>query len=169
MSGDDSPATEPGSEVEDSSPSSTPAQSKKRTTKPSKARLTSAQKNTNHRDAENKRRDGIRAQFDALSNIVPGTQGQAKSEQHMLTRTAEHLEDKLKEIREMIEEMDRKGIPVEDSWRAMVTEDDFGGANYQTPAMAEYEAKKQRADARKGNGAQRTGKDGDDDDDDDRD
>lgn len=152
------------SEDEGSSPSTT-QQQRKKSSKTSKARLTSAQKNTNHRDAENKRRDGIRTQFENLASMVPGCEGMAKSEQFVLNKTADYLEESLTEMREMIKEMERRGLPIKDEWRAMLTEEDFGGSNHQTPAMAEYESKKQKAEARKSNGAQRTDKDIDDEDD----
>lgn len=164
MSREESVLSSVASEDEASSPS-TAQQPRKKSSKTSKARLTSAQKNTNHRDAENKRRDGIRTQFENLANMVPGCEGMAKSEQFVLTKTADYLEESLTECREMMKEMERRGLPIKDEWRAMLTEEDFGGSNHQTPAMAEYEAKKQRAEARKGNGAQRTEKDIDDEDD----
>lgn len=165
MSREESAATSCPSEGEMSSPSAS-EQPKKKSSKSSKARLTSAQKNTNHRDAENKRRDGIRTQFENLADMVPGCEGMAKSEQFVLTKTAEYLEESLAHCRRMVAELDRKGIPVPEKYRAMLTENDFGGSNHQTPAMDEYESKKQRAEARKGSGAQRTDRELEDDDDD---
>ena len=144
-----------GSENDASSPGVS-QQPKKKSSKPSKARLTSAQKNTNHRDAENKRRDGIRDQFHQLSTIVPGCEGCSKSEQLILTRTGDYIEESLTKSRAMVAEMERRGMHVDPKWRAMLTDEDFGGSNHQTPAMAEYENKKQRFEEKKGPGSERT-------------
>lgn len=157
MSREESLGTSAGSEDDASSPGVS-QQLKKKSSKPSKARLTSAQKNTNHRDAENKRRDGIRDQFQQLSNIVPGCEGMAKSEQFVLTTTGDYIEKSLTNCREIMAEMERRGLPIDPKWRAMLTDEDFGGSNHQTPAMAEYEAKKQRAEERKGPTGQPTEK-----------
>lgn len=150
MSNQDEEGSSPESLQSGESPSSAPAQSRKKQSKPSKARLTSAQKNTNHRDAENKRRDGIRGQFKELTELVPGTEGLAKSEERVAALTADHIEDELTQVRAMVQEMDAKGIPVQPEWRALVTEKDFGGPNYRTPHMDDYESKKAKAEARKG-------------------
>ena len=56
----------------------------------------------------------------------------------------------------MVAEMERRGLPVDPKWRAMLTDKDFGGPNHETPAMAEYEAKKQRVEGKKGPGSERT-------------
>jgi hypothetical protein len=134
-----------------------PTQSKKRQSKPSKARLTSAQKNTNHRDAENKRRDGIRSQFEELCRMVPGAENDVKSEQVCLTKTADYLEEQLTDMRQMMKEMERRGMPIKDEWRAMLGDEDFGGANYQTPAMDDYQRKKVQAEGRKPGAGEQNG------------
>jgi hypothetical protein len=149
MSQDGSVATSGGSGSEASSPY-TSQQHQKKSSKPSKARLTSAQKNTNHRDAENKRRDGIRGQFETLADMVPECHGQAKSEYVMLTNTAQYIENGLDDIRELVRHLDARGLPVKEEWRKLITDKDFGGANHHTPAMNEYAMKKQRAEAKKG-------------------
>ncbi|KPI44439.1 uncharacterized protein AB675_8390 [Cyphellophora attinorum] len=142
----------PDSEASGSPPSETqstaPTQSKKKQ-KPSKARLTSEQKNTNHRDAENKRREGIHIQQEALSKLIPGAENDAKSEERLLTKTADYLEESYLDIRRMIAECDAKGIPVPDEIRHFLKDDDFGGPNWKTPNMDAYEAKKQKAEAKK--------------------
>lgn len=68
----------------------------------SKSRLTACQKSDNHKEAENRRRNGIRDQYVALSHLVPDTEGQAKSEEKMLVKTAEHLRLLLDERRELL-------------------------------------------------------------------
>jgi hypothetical protein len=45
-----------------------------------KPRLTAEQKKKNHIESEKKRREAIRAGFEKLAEIVPGVQGQARSE-----------------------------------------------------------------------------------------
>ncbi|KAK5093161.1 Transcription factor [Exophiala xenobiotica] len=74
---------------------------KKRNSKSSKPRLTPHQKDTNHKDAENKRRTAIRENFTTLSQVVPGTEGQERSEQVMLVKTKEYLVDSIKEIHQL--------------------------------------------------------------------
>ena len=107
----------------------------------SKQRLTAHQKNTNHKDAENKRRNAIRDQFSALSYIVPGTEGQERSEYVMLQKSVSYLREILEERRELISQVEKRGGIVED--RLRLTEKDYGGRNWQTKNMDEFE--KQRA------------------------
>jgi hypothetical protein len=52
-----------------------------------KARLTNEQKKKNHIESEKKRRDAIRAGFDRLADVVPGMQGQGRSEAVVLQHT----------------------------------------------------------------------------------
>lgn len=56
-----------------------------------KARLTEEQKKKNHIESEKKRREAIRQGFDRLSTLVPGMQGQARSEAIVLAATVEHM------------------------------------------------------------------------------
>ena len=52
-----------------------------------KTRLSAEQKKKNHIESERKRREAIRAGFQRLSEIVPDTQGQARSEGVVLANT----------------------------------------------------------------------------------
>ena len=62
---------------------------------PSRPRLTAEQKKANHIESERKRRDAIRQGFERLSEIVPGTQGQARSEGVVLSSTVQFLREQL--------------------------------------------------------------------------
>lgn len=56
-----------------------------------KSRLTEEQKKRNHIESEKKRREAIRNGFDRLSTIVPGMQGQARSEAIVLAATVDYM------------------------------------------------------------------------------
>jgi hypothetical protein len=54
-------------------------------------RLTEAQKKENHIRSEQKRREAIREGFDRLASIVPGMEGQGRSEAVVLDATVKYL------------------------------------------------------------------------------
>jgi hypothetical protein len=60
-----------------------------------KPRLTAEQKKKNHIESEKKRREAIRAGFEKLAEIVPGVQGQARSEAVVLQATVAYLREQL--------------------------------------------------------------------------
>ncbi|KAL1838310.1 hypothetical protein VTJ49DRAFT_2822 [Mycothermus thermophilus] len=76
-------------------------------------RLTDLEKKANHIASEQKRRQAIREGFDRLSEIVPGLQGQARSEGIVLHATLLHLRKLLKERRRMIEILEENGVAVD--------------------------------------------------------
>src|ERR1700730_10414046 len=82
-------------------------------TKVSKPRLTAYQKNTNHKDAENNRRNAIRDQFLELSKTVPDTQGQDRSEYVMLQKTVAYLKEALEKRRTLVAAAEERGGPGE--------------------------------------------------------
>ena len=127
------------SEDDQQTPSTTTPRRKKQH-KTSKPRLSTHQKNTNHKDAENKRRGAIRERFTDLSQMVPGTQGQERSEQVMLTKTAEFLKQLLREQRQLEAMADARGILVNDKYR--LTDSDYGGGQWKQPHMGEYQKQK---------------------------
>jgi hypothetical protein len=147
MSNDDgataSNASTPSSSAESESKQAADAPSgsakKSKSTKP---RLTASQKNFNHKDAENKRRTAIRERFTELSQMVPGAQGQERSEQVMLGKTTDFLKDMLQEQRRLEALADSQGIHLDASTR--MRDDDLGGPNWVQPNMAAYEASKQK-------------------------
>ena len=122
-----------------------PSTSSSRKKKASKPRLTATQKNTNHKDAENKRRNAIRERFTDLSTMVPGTQGQERSEQVMLQRTGEFLKRQINELRQLEAMADQRGVPIEK--RERLKDSDFGGPAYKTPHYAEYMQQKAKKEA----------------------
>ena len=128
------------SERSDSQPTSGNAQPKRRQSKSNKPRLTAHQKNTNHKDAENKRRNAIRERFTELSNMVPGCQGQERSETNMLKSTADYLESLLTEQRQLEALAAQRGIPIDDEDR--LKDNDFLGPRWISPHMDEYSASK---------------------------
>ncbi|KXS96636.1 hypothetical protein AC578_6906 [Pseudocercospora eumusae] len=62
---------------------------------PAKARLSDQQKKDNHITSEKKRREAIRAGFDKLSTLVPGMEGQARSEAIVLGATVHFMQDEI--------------------------------------------------------------------------
>ncbi|TKA33252.1 hypothetical protein B0A50_00805 [Salinomyces thailandicus] len=74
---------------------------------PNKPRLTDAQKKKNHILSEKKRRDAIRLEFDRLADLVPGMEGQGRSEALLLSATVDfirHQNDRTKELKEVAKE-----------------------------------------------------------------
>ncbi|KAF1998592.1 hypothetical protein P154DRAFT_523868 [Amniculicola lignicola CBS 123094] len=73
-------------------------------------RLTEAQKKENHIRSEQKRREAIREGFDRLASIVPGMEGQGRSEAVVLEATIKFMQEKIVERQALIEEAKAKGI-----------------------------------------------------------
>lgn len=104
--------------------------------KASKPRLTAHQKNTNHKDAENKRRNAIRDQFLELSRIVPGAKGQERSEYLMLQKTVSYLKKAMEERRELVQEIEKRGGTVEDNVK--LGEENWGGKEWRPKGLEEW-------------------------------
>ncbi|EQK99362.1 Helix-loop-helix DNA-binding protein [Ophiocordyceps sinensis CO18] len=85
-----------------------------RTVADGKPRLTEQEKKQNHIASEKKRRQAIREGFDRLTEIVPGLEGQGRSEGLVLKRTAEFMLMQLEERRAMIERIEQAGGRVDD-------------------------------------------------------
>lgn len=64
---------------------------------PAKARLTDDQKKKHHIESEKKRREAIRAGFDRLCDIVPGTKGLGRSEAVVLQSTVAYMKEQIAE------------------------------------------------------------------------
>jgi len=58
---------------------------------------------------EQKRRQAIRDGFDRLTELVPGLEGQGRSEGLVLQRTIQFMRDQLAENQRMVEEIERRG------------------------------------------------------------
>lgn len=82
-----------------------------------KPRLTDQEKKNNHIASEQKRRAAIREGFDRLTELVPGLEGQGRSESIVLQKTVEFMHAKLQERHNLIAELENKGGHVDDSLR----------------------------------------------------
>jgi heteromeric Ino2p/Ino4p transcription factor len=82
-----------------------------------KPRLTDQEKKNNHIASEQKRRAAIREGFDRLTELVPGLEGQGRSESVVLKKTVDFLRSQLDERRELVAEIERVGGHVDDSFR----------------------------------------------------
>jgi heteromeric Ino2p/Ino4p transcription factor len=75
-----------------------------------KPRLTEAQKKENHIRSEQKRREAIREGFDRLASIVPGLEGQGRSEAVVLGGAIKLMREKIVEREALIVQGKQKGI-----------------------------------------------------------
>ncbi|KAK1767193.1 helix-loop-helix DNA-binding protein [Phialemonium atrogriseum] len=82
-----------------------------------KPRLTEEEKKQNHIASEQKRRQAIREGFDRLTELVPGLEGQGRSEGVVLKRTVEFMREKLQERRDLVASVENEGGQVDDSMR----------------------------------------------------
>lgn len=82
-----------------------------------KPRLTDQEKKNNHIASEQKRRAAIREGFDRLTELVPGLEGQGRSESIVLQKTVDFMHQKLQERQSLIAEIESKGGRVDDSLR----------------------------------------------------
>ncbi|RJE19340.1 helix-loop-helix DNA-binding domain-containing protein [Aspergillus sclerotialis] len=82
-----------------------------------KPRLTEQEKKNNHIASEQKRRAAIREGFDRLTELVPGLEGQGRSESIVLKKTVDFMHLKLRERQELIAEIENRGGHVDDSLR----------------------------------------------------
>ena len=136
----DASSPESGQTTPDNDDPSQSSRSERKNSKVSKPRLSSSQKNNNHKDAENKRRTAIRERFTDLSQIVPATVGQERSEQVMLTRTKDYLQDTIEEIRELEMLAAQQGIPINEV--GQMRDNDYGGPQWRQPNLDRYEKAK---------------------------
>lgn len=76
---------------------------------PPRARLTEQEKKNNHIASEQKRRNAIRDGFDKLTELIPGCEGQGRSEGMVLNRSIEYINDQLAERRALISKIEALG------------------------------------------------------------
>jgi hypothetical protein len=134
------------------------------TTKGSKPRLTAHQKNTNHKDAENKRRNAIRDQFLELSRIVPDTLGQDRSEYVMLQKTVAYLKEAVEKRRNLLAAAEARGEMIGGEMK--LSDQDWGGQKWKPKNLEDWcKVKKKDINTLERNDGM--GEDDDDDDDDD--
>ncbi|KAI4859706.1 hypothetical protein F4820DRAFT_438942 [Hypoxylon rubiginosum] len=79
-----------------------------------KPRLTEEEKKQNHIASEQKRREAIRAGFDKLCSLVPGLEGHGRSEGFVLKETVKYMRAQLVRRRELVEQVEARGLPVSD-------------------------------------------------------
>ncbi|KAJ5704099.1 hypothetical protein N7493_011237 [Penicillium malachiteum] len=97
--------------------SSTPASKSASGQDKDKPRLTDQEKKNNHIASEQKRRAAIREGFDRLTELVPGLEGQGRSESIVLQKTVDFIHQQLQERHSLIAEVESKGGRVDDSLR----------------------------------------------------
>ncbi|KAJ2965876.1 hypothetical protein NUW58_g10803 [Xylaria curta] len=79
-----------------------------------KPRLTEEEKKQNHIASEQKRREAIRAGFDRLCDLVPGLEGQGRSEGLVLKRTVDYIREQLIKRRELVRAAEARGQHISD-------------------------------------------------------
>ena len=77
-----------------------------------KPRLSEQEKKNNHIASEQKRREAIRAGFDRLADIVPGMEGQGRSEATVLQATVQYTKEQINERKRLLDTAKRMGIDV---------------------------------------------------------
>lgn len=82
-----------------------------------KPRLTEEEKKQNHIASEQKRREAIRAGFDRLCDLVPGLEGQGRSEGIVLKRTVAYIREELAKRRDLVLAAEARGEHVPDELR----------------------------------------------------
>ncbi|KAL4873885.1 hypothetical protein BDV12DRAFT_182193 [Aspergillus spectabilis] len=94
--------------------SSTPTNSSRQGTagEREKPRLTEQEKKNNHIASEQKRRAAIREGFDRLTELVPGLEGQGRSESIVLKKTVDFIQLQIQERKDLIAEIERRGEPL---------------------------------------------------------
>jgi len=71
-------------------------------------------------DTEQKRREAIRAGFDRLCDIVPGLEGQGRSEGLVLKKTVDYMREQMEVRRQLIRDKESRGEFVSDEMREPV-------------------------------------------------
>ncbi|KAG6043002.1 hypothetical protein E4U17_001140 [Claviceps sp. LM77 group G4] len=84
-----------------------------------KPRLTEVEKKQNHIASEQKRRQAIREGFDRLTFLVPGLEGQGRSEGLVLKRTVEYIRQQMQERCKLIERIELAGGHVDDELKRL--------------------------------------------------
>ena len=66
---------------------------------------------------EQKRRQAIREGFDRLTELVPGLEGQGRSESIVLNKTVAYMRQQLEERAQLVAQIERMGGKVDDGFR----------------------------------------------------
>ncbi|KAF7550119.1 hypothetical protein G7046_g8118 [Stylonectria norvegica] len=83
-----------------------------------KPRLTEEEKKQNHIASEQKRRQAIREGFDRLTELVPGLEGQGRSEGLVLKRTVDYMREQLVERKALVDRVEKAGGDVDDKLKS---------------------------------------------------
>ncbi|KAK7459994.1 helix-loop-helix DNA-binding domain-containing protein [Colletotrichum acutatum] len=67
--------------------------------------------------AEQKRRQAIREGFDRLTELVPGLEGQGRSEGLVLKKTVEFMKEQLRQRQELVERIESSGGEVDEKYK----------------------------------------------------
>lgn len=67
--------------------------------------------------SEQKRREAIRAGFDRLCHLVPGLEGQGRSEGLVLKKTVEYMREQLEQRRDLILRLEAEGQVVDEKYK----------------------------------------------------
>lgn len=84
-----------------------------------RARLTEAEKKANHILSEQKRRQAIRQGFDRLASMVPGMEGQGRSEAVVLDATVKEIAKELQRQKALHSKAVPQGMMNENDFKAM--------------------------------------------------
>ncbi|KAI9793994.1 MAG: hypothetical protein M1816_006619 [Peltula sp. TS41687] len=84
---------------------------------PEKPRLSEQEKKNNHIVSEQKRRQAIREGFDRLTELVPGLEGQARSESIVLKKSVDFMRQSVEERRALVKEIEQRGGVVPEALR----------------------------------------------------
>ena len=87
-----------------------------------KPRLTEQEKKNNHIASEQKRRQAIREGFDRLTELVPGLEGQGRSESVVLKKSVDYMRLCAQERRQMIKTLEDSGVRVKPSLKVRKTD-----------------------------------------------
>ncbi|KAI9047539.1 hypothetical protein LZ554_008255 [Drepanopeziza brunnea f. sp. 'monogermtubi'] len=82
-----------------------------------KPRLSEQEKKANHIASEQKRRQAIRDGFDRLTELVPGLEGQGRSESVVLKKTVDYIRVQLAERQRLTSRIEEMGGEVEEELR----------------------------------------------------
>ncbi|KAK6344810.1 hypothetical protein TWF718_006764 [Orbilia javanica] len=77
--------------------------------RPERPRLTEEEKKNNHIASEQKRRMAIRDGFDRLTELVPGIEGQGRSESIVLRKTVDYMRKAIEDRRNLIAQVQELG------------------------------------------------------------
>ncbi|KAK1690284.1 hypothetical protein BDP55DRAFT_650159 [Colletotrichum godetiae] len=66
---------------------------------------------------EQKRRQAIREGFDRLTELVPGLEGQGRSEGLVLKKTVEFMKEQLRQRQELVERIESSGGEVDEKYK----------------------------------------------------